>query len=444
MLKGFVEKSEGSEEQKQRQRSMLQQMIQYCENRSDCRRSQVLAYFGETFAKKYCRHTCDNCRSDAVFEVTDFTDYAKAAMGVVKQVQSYSFTMLNCVEVLRGTAGAKTKLARMEGGGNLAEVGYASQVARGEIERLFYRLIVEKAIIEVGVMNKGGFATNYVKLGPKCRDYMTGKVRMQLTVQVPGSTPAQQKSQSTAKYPTFTMLTSPISAGTRRQMPNSRVIKDAGYEQNGFVVSDDNEDYEKDAFEIMQAPRFRGRVTQINSFSGLITTDERLADLSEIHRNVVLQFAQEAKELEEKLRNKAGARRPFFTEANFRDMAISFTVTLDAMHRIPDIKADRVDAYGKRFIPLIQRYYRGYEEVMGGNHEGQDEDLNTNHQNVINLVTNEEDEEEDDEEEEDFGVDPETEAATQLAEKSPFFPATSIASFSRNGLTNNIWTGTLW
>lgn len=164
MLKGFVEKSEGSEEQKQRQRSMLQQMIQYCENRSDCRRSQVLAYFGETFAKKDCRRTCDNCCSDAVFEVTDFTDYAKAAMRVVKQVQPYSFTMLNCVEVLRGTAGVKAKLAKMEGGGNLAEVGYASQVARGEIERLFYRLLEEKAIIEVGVMNKGGFATDYVKV----------------------------------------------------------------------------------------------------------------------------------------------------------------------------------------------------------------------------------------------------------------------------------------
>ncbi|KAH7364424.1 QDE3-like protein [Rhexocercosporidium sp. MPI-PUGE-AT-0058] len=441
MLKGFVEKSEGSEEQKQRQRSMLQQMIQYCENRSDCRRSQVLAYFGETFAKKDCRRTCDNCCSDAVFEAIDFTDYAKAAMRVVKHVQPYSFTMLNCVEVLRGTAGAKAKLNKMEGGGNLAEVGYASQVARGEIERLFFRLLMEKAIVEVSVMNRSSFATDYVKLGPKCRDFMTGKEKVQLIVQVPGSTPTQQKSQSTAKYPTSTMLTSPIPAASRRQMPNSRISKHVDYEQDDFVISDDEDD-EENAFESMQDPRNRGHQNPVDSFGGPITTDGRMAGLSEIHRDVVFQFVQEAKELEENLRNKAGARRAFFTEANFRDMAIGFTTTLDAMHRIPDIKADRVDAYGKRFIPLIQRYYHGYEELMGRNqnqNQDQDEDMDTNHQNVIDLVTDDENVDEDDDEEvdEDFGVDPETEAAMQLAERSPFFPETSNPSFSRNGPTGS-------
>ena len=164
MLKGFIDKSEGSEEQKQRQRSMLQQMIQYCENRSDCRRSQVLAYFGEKFAKKDCRRTCDNCCSDAAFELVDFTEYSKAAMRIVKQVQPYSFTMLNCVEVMRGTKGANAKLRRMGDRGNIEEFGMASKVARSEIERLFYRLLLERAIMEDSVMNKSGFASDYVQV----------------------------------------------------------------------------------------------------------------------------------------------------------------------------------------------------------------------------------------------------------------------------------------
>ena len=139
-------------------------MIQYCENRSDCRRSQVLAYFGEKFAKKDCRRTCDNCCSDAAFELVDFTEYSKAAMRIVKQVQPYSFTMLNCVEVMRGTKGANAKLRRMGDRGNIEEFGMASKVARSEIERLFYRLLLERAIMEDSVMNKSGFASDYVQV----------------------------------------------------------------------------------------------------------------------------------------------------------------------------------------------------------------------------------------------------------------------------------------
>ncbi|KAL2064908.1 hypothetical protein VTL71DRAFT_4048 [Oculimacula yallundae] len=447
MLKGFIDKSEGSEEQKQRQRSMLQQMILYCENQSDCRRSQVLSYFGETFAKKDCRRTCDNCCSDAAFKEMDFTDYAKAAMRVVTHVQDYNFTMLNCVEVLRGTAGARAKLNKMDGGGNIAETGYASQVARGEVERLFYRLLLEKAITEVGVMNRSGFSTDYVKLGPKCRDYMNGKKKVMLTVQVSGTTPTQQKSQGTGKYPTSTMLTSPISAVSRRQIPFNQPSKVAGYEQDGFVVSDGDDDYEEEAFESMQGPARHRQASSANSFSGPITTDRRMEGLDDCHREVVSHFVQQAKALEEKMRNKAGARKAFFSEANFRDMAIDFTTSLDAMRRIPGIKVDRVDAYGKSFLPLIRQMQESYAEMMrGGPAQDQDADMDSNHQNVIDLVTDEEDGDEDDDEDdgqdsENHELTPSEEAAARIAERSPFFPGTSITSFSRYGPAKSKVTG---
>ncbi|KAK0118944.1 ATP-dependent DNA helicase sgs1 [Cadophora gregata] len=444
MLKGFIDKSEGSEEQKQRQRSMLQQMIQYCENRSDCRRSQVLAYFGEKFVKKDCHRTCDNCCSDAVFDIVDFTDYAKAAMRVVKQVQLYSFTMLNCVEVLRGTGGANAKLRRMEG--SIAEFGVASKVARSEIERLFYRLLLERAIMEDSVMNKSGFASDYVKLGPNCRDYMTGKQKIYLTVEVPGSSLANQKSQGVPKYPTSTMLTSPISAAAWKSKANNPASKGAGYERDDFVVSDDESDTEEDAFESMKGTRCQALNTPVNSFASPITIDQRMAGLHEIHRAVVHEFVPKAKSLEEKLRNKAGARRAFFTESNFRDMAISFTTTLDAMRQIPGINVERVDTYGKHFTSLIKQFQTGYEEAMGGaKQQDQDEDMDTNHQNVIDLVTDDEgvDDEDQgiDEEDDDFEVDEETEAAMQLAERSRYFEESSNGPFSRNGSTNSASTG---
>lgn len=45
----------------------LFRMVQYCENRVDCRRGQQLEYFGENFDKNQCgkmaRAVCDNCSS---------------------------------------------------------------------------------------------------------------------------------------------------------------------------------------------------------------------------------------------------------------------------------------------------------------------------------------------------------------------------------------------
>lgn len=43
----------------------LMRMVEFCENVTECRRSQILAYFAETFTKEQCRaissSTCDNC-----------------------------------------------------------------------------------------------------------------------------------------------------------------------------------------------------------------------------------------------------------------------------------------------------------------------------------------------------------------------------------------------
>ena len=39
----------------------------FCENKVDCRRAQVLAYFGEKFDPSQCKGTCDNCQRQVNF-----------------------------------------------------------------------------------------------------------------------------------------------------------------------------------------------------------------------------------------------------------------------------------------------------------------------------------------------------------------------------------------
>lgn len=161
ILKDFIYKSEGTEEQKERQRKMLQRIVQYCENRTDCRRVQVLHYFGESFSKEECGGTCDNCKSDAVFKTMDFTTQAQAALKIVHNVQSSHVTLLHCVDILRGVSNAKIKRLEHD---TVQGFGAASTVSRGEVERIFYRLLMENALAEHNVINRAGFATQYLNV----------------------------------------------------------------------------------------------------------------------------------------------------------------------------------------------------------------------------------------------------------------------------------------
>lgn len=54
----------------------LRKIVQYCENKVDCRRSMQLNYFAEHFTSEQClkdrRTACDNCIKKGEFKVTLF------------------------------------------------------------------------------------------------------------------------------------------------------------------------------------------------------------------------------------------------------------------------------------------------------------------------------------------------------------------------------------
>lgn len=164
-LKRMIDDGEGSLEQKERQRQMLRTVVGFCENKSDCRRVQVLSYFNEPFKSEDCNGACDNCNSKSSFESKDFSSYAIVAIALVERIEHQNVTLLHCVDVLRGS---KTKKILDLKHVNLEEYGAASDLERGDVERLFYRLLSEDALAEKNVVNKGGFASNYLRVSPYC------------------------------------------------------------------------------------------------------------------------------------------------------------------------------------------------------------------------------------------------------------------------------------
>jgi len=165
VLRKMIDEGEGSREQKQRLHDMLRTVIQYCENKADCRRAQVLGYFSESFDTSKCKETCDNCQSDSTFITQDLTQYAAKAIELVNQVHEDNVTMHQCVDAFRGAKNAKITRSGLEDHG----WGYGADLDRGDNERIFQSLLDAGAFKEKSKVNKVGFATNYLHVSHPCR-----------------------------------------------------------------------------------------------------------------------------------------------------------------------------------------------------------------------------------------------------------------------------------
>jgi RecQ family ATP-dependent DNA helicase len=142
----FITKSDGSAEQKRRQRDMLQNVVQFCENKSECRRVQVLRYFDEKFKLENCNHTCDNCCSSDEYEERDVTDLARIALTIVAALAGSKKTRLWAIDVFRGSG---TKPHRDAFSNQVEGYGAGKHLSRTDCERLFSQLMSERAILEV-------------------------------------------------------------------------------------------------------------------------------------------------------------------------------------------------------------------------------------------------------------------------------------------------------
>jgi bloom syndrome protein len=95
-------------------------MIAYCENKLECRRQLVLAYFGEKFDKQKCERTCDNCENNLLAEERDISQHVVNLIGLVTDLQESDCTLIQLMDIYRGSKTAKI----MDAGHNVLD-GYA-------------------------------------------------------------------------------------------------------------------------------------------------------------------------------------------------------------------------------------------------------------------------------------------------------------------------------
>ncbi|RPA76566.1 hypothetical protein BJ508DRAFT_417545 [Ascobolus immersus RN42] len=379
----MIDEGEGNVQQKQRQREHLRCVVQYCENKQDCRRKQVLLYFDEAFHAEDCNATCDNCASGHIYEVKNVTPEALVALKIVEQVQREKVSMLHCIDIFRG---AKNKKIDKEDHHRLDGYGFGRSWNRSDCERLFHELVAEEAIKEQHSINKAGFPYSYIVIGPTARAFKTGSKILELGF-LAGT--------NGTKAPARARATKQASARDRGSPSRTSARRTSGRGKNldGFVVEDDEDDPyepqdedEEDSLGLppvrVGAPRNRAgasasssrtvrasvtttKTTRTSTTSRQketplgkpITTDNILDGLNAYELDLAERFQEEAIRWRQEYSNKLEIRpATIVTDLTLRYMSRDLPTTLTALRKTPGFSSAQHDSYGKKILAICKKY----------------------------------------------------------------------------------------
>lgn len=98
--------------EKEHQEQEILRVAAFCQNNVDCRRTQVLGYYNETFDSILCNQGCDNCRDPSGIEEEDVTDMAVKIIRLAEALVDggkHSVTRNQLLDALWGKAGSSAR-----------------------------------------------------------------------------------------------------------------------------------------------------------------------------------------------------------------------------------------------------------------------------------------------------------------------------------------------
>ncbi|KAI4905292.1 hypothetical protein NFI96_022712 [Prochilodus magdalenae] len=165
----------------------LHSMVHFCENVSECRRIQLLAYFGEHkfntgFCKEHPEVICDNCARPHQYKARNATEDVKKIVRFVQEncekvgsrygrsSQQNRLTLNMLVDIFIGA-----KSARIQSG----MYGIGAAYSRHNADRLFKKLVLDHILMEDLYITNNGQAVAYISAGPKAMNVLSGSLQVQ-------------------------------------------------------------------------------------------------------------------------------------------------------------------------------------------------------------------------------------------------------------------------
>ncbi|KAM4749060.1 recQ-like DNA helicase BLM [Rhinophrynus dorsalis] len=178
---------DGNSHTKQTHFNNLYSMVHYCENVLECRRMQLLTYFGENnfnpnFCKEHPRVACDNCMGRKNYKSRDVTEDVKNIVRFVQdncssgqrygkgRIANSRLTLNMMVDIFLGSKSAKVQTGMF---------GKGAAYSRHNAERLFRKLILDRILDEELYITANDQAVAYMKLGDRAQAVLNGFMKVE-------------------------------------------------------------------------------------------------------------------------------------------------------------------------------------------------------------------------------------------------------------------------
>lgn len=136
-IRHFIRQGAPSEEAERTER--LETLMQWAES-NECRRRQILAYFGEITAAEKCG-MCDNCLRDPA-ETVDLTRFAQMFLSCVVRT-GQRFGTGHVIQVLRGS---RARAVRVQGHDHLSTYGVGTELSTSQWHHLAHQFLQQRLV----------------------------------------------------------------------------------------------------------------------------------------------------------------------------------------------------------------------------------------------------------------------------------------------------------
>ncbi|XP_071355526.1 recQ-like DNA helicase BLM isoform X2 [Trachinotus anak] len=179
---------EGDRHTKATHYNNLHSMVHFCENMMECRRIQLLAYFGELkFNKSFCKDhpdvSCDNCAKPNQYKMRNVSEDVKKIVRFVQEncekvgarfgktaQQNHRLTLNMLVDIFLGSKSAKMQTGMF---------GMGGAYSRHNADRLFKKLVLDDILVEDLYITVNSQAVAYISAGPKAMNVLSGHMQVE-------------------------------------------------------------------------------------------------------------------------------------------------------------------------------------------------------------------------------------------------------------------------
>ncbi|KXN69492.1 ATP-dependent DNA helicase [Conidiobolus coronatus NRRL 28638] len=153
----------------------LSNLVSFCENLIDCRRKQILAYFGEYIDFEECNKMCDNCKKNdpANLVARDVTDLARKLVQIVTTLNR-KVNLSTLLSLFKGETYERLRKYKL----NKKLLGSGRNLPKATSERLVNELIAKEVLKETALENWTGCTYSYIEIGPQGQFLINGELNI--------------------------------------------------------------------------------------------------------------------------------------------------------------------------------------------------------------------------------------------------------------------------